>query len=312
MWFGALAGSSVLVQLSAEVLHCFTGAAALFHGLALVTGRWGENLYETIKGASMKLRIGLIQQRCEKAAILQNLEDLSHILADAEARQVEILGFPEMNITGYADPTRYPAAVIRLDGPEMADFLHRTEAFSGTVLAGLIEENPCGKPFITQVAARQGRLIGFYRKVTIKDEEALWFAPGEEVPVFSHAGLTFGISICADIGNADVFAACARQGAKIIFELAAPGLYGDQASRNWQSGYAWWEGECRRLLGGYACQHRVWIGAATQAGRTVDEDFPGGGYLFNPKGERVYTTNDWSAGEVYLEVDLERGDVRDL
>jgi hypothetical protein len=25
----------------------------------------------------------------------------------------------------------------------------------------------------------------------------------------------------------------------------------------------------------------------TQAGRTVDEDFPGGGYIFSPTGERV-------------------------
>jgi predicted amidohydrolase len=209
-----------------------------------------------------------------------------------------------MNITGYADPTRYPQAVIRLDGPEMADFLNRTRAFSGTVLAGLIEANPGEKPFITQVAARRGKLVKYYRKVTIKDEETLWFLPGSDVPVFDHDGLTFGISICADIGSPRVFADCKRQGAKIIFELAAPGLYGEQAARSWQSGFAWWEGECSRLLGGYAREHTVWIGAATQAGRTVDEDFPGGGYLFSPTGERVFATPDWSAGEVYLDVEV--------
>lgn len=256
------------------------------------------------------LRIGLIQQLCEKADIQANLVDLSRILAEAEARRIDIVGFPEMNITGYADPTHYPGAVLRLDGAEMGDFLHRTQAFSGTVLAGLIEENPCGKPFITQVVARDGKLVGYYRKVTIKDEETLWFSPGDRVPVFEHEGLLFGISICADIGNPEVTAECARQGARIVFELAAPGLYGEQATRNWQSGYAWWEGECKTILGGYAREHGIWIGAATQAGRTVDEDFPGGGYLFNPQGERVFATKDWSVGEVYLEVDLEQGNAR--
>ncbi len=119
-------------------------------------------------------------------------------------------------------------------------------------------------------------------------------------------------SICADIGNVEVFTACAHQGAQIIFELAAPGLYGEQATRNWQSGYAWWEGECQKLLGGYARQFGCWIAAATQAGRTVDEDFPGGGYLFAPDGKRVFATKDWSVGEVYLEVDLDGGGVREI
>lgn len=263
------------------------------------------------------LRIALIQQVCEKAAVSANLDALSACLAEAEARRVDIAGFPEMNITGYADPTRYPNAVIRLDGPEMADFLRRTEAFSGTVLAGLIEANPGGKPFITQVAARRGRLLGAYRKVTIVDDEVQWFSPGDSgVPVFQNAGLTggltFGIAICADIHNPDVFAACAHQGARIIFELAAPGLYGDMAARNWASGYAWWEGECQHHLGGYARQHAVWIAAATQAGRTVDEDFPGGGYVFDPTGQRVHATRDWSPGVEYVAIDFEQGTARAL
>ncbi len=257
----------------------------------------------------MSLRIGLIQQRCEKAAIAQNLEDVSRVISEAARLRIDILGFPEMNITGYVDPTRYPGAVIRLDGPEMADFLRRTREYEGTVLAGLIERNPAGKPFITQVAARQGRLLGFYRKVTIADDEAAWFSPGDGVPIFEHAGLAFGIAICADIGNAEVFATCARQGARIIFELAAPGLYGEQAERDWQSGFAWWEGACREHLGVYARQHGCWVAVATQAGRTVDEDFPGGGYLFDPRGERLFASPDWTPGEVYLDVDLTSGAV---
>jgi predicted amidohydrolase len=244
--------------------------------------------------------------RCEKGAIAENLQSIAQYLHAATERNIDILGFPEMSLTGYADPTRDPTVCLRLDGPEVGQLLELTRAYSGTVLVGLIEDNPAGKPFITQIAIRQGKLLGHYRKLTIKDEEAEWFSAGTEVPVFQHDTLTFGIAICADIGNEMVYAECARQGARLVFELAAPGLYGEQATRNWRSGYEWWEGECQKHLSDYARKYALWIGVATQAGRTSDEDFPGGGYVFAPNGQRVYATADWSPGAVYLALDFEK------
>jgi len=254
-------------------------------------------------------RIGLIQMQCEKGEIKQNLERMADYLKEATARGVELIGFPEMCLTGYADPNKYPQAVISLDGPEVRELMALTRSSSAIVMAGLIEANPAGKPYITQIVLRQGELLGIYRKVTIKDEEVEWFSPGQSVPVFQSGDLTFGIAICADIGNEAVFAECARQGAQIVFELAAPGLYGEQSARNWQSGYAWWEGECLKYLGRYSQEQGFWVGVATQAGRTVDEDFPGGGYLFSPAGQRVHATADWSPGAVYLDLDFESGQV---
>ena len=250
------------------------------------------------------MRIGLVQMHCEKGAIARNLESMSRYLHEAAKRRVDILGFPEMSITGYADPSRYPEAVIRLDGEEIAKLLEMTRGLAMTVLAGLIEERVLEKPFITQIAVRDGQLLGYYRKVTIKDEETAWFSAGDQVPVFRHGEHTFGIAICADIDNESVFAECSRQGAEIVFELAAPGLYGEQATRNWQTGFEWWEAECQKHLSRYASKYGCWIGVATQAGRTIDEDFPGGGYLFAPKGQRLYATADWTPGAVYLDVDL--------
>jgi len=75
-----------------------------------------------------------------------------------------------------------------------------------------------------------------------------------------------------------------------------PGLEGDQATRNWRSGHDWWRGECQSKLGAYAREHGVHIGVATQAGRTVDEDFPGGGYVFDPHGLPIAEMADWHEG----------------
>jgi predicted amidohydrolase len=258
------------------------------------------------------LKIGLIQMFCEKAAIAENLERTAHYIKEAAARGVDVIGFPEMSITGYADPTKQSKAIIRLDGPEVAQVIEMTCGLLLTVLAGLIEENPGAKPFITQVAIRDGKLLGFYRKRRIEDEEVAWFSPGDVVPVFTHGDLTFGIAICADIGGHEVFEACARQGAQVVFELAAPGLYGEQATRDWRAGFEWWEGECQKYLTQYTQEYGIWVAVATQAGLTVDEDFPGGGYVFAPGGKRLFATPDWSVGAVYLNIDLEAGSVEEL
>jgi len=266
---------------------------------------------ESAGGGTRLIRIGLIQMTCEKGAIDHNLAAMARCLAEAAELSVDIVGFPEMNITGYADPTRYPDAILRLDGPEVARVLEMTSGLPLplTVLAGLIEENAAGKPFITQIVVRDGQLLGCYRKMTIVDEETAWFSPGDGVAVFDHDGLPFGIAICADIDTEAVFAECARQGARIVFELAAPGLYGEQATRDWRSGFAWWADECEQHLSQYAEKFGLWVAVATQAGRTVDEDFPGGSYLFAPDGRRVFATPDGSPGASYLALDLDRATV---
>jgi predicted amidohydrolase len=262
------------------------------------------------------MKLALIQMRYEKGALAANLFAIATYYGAAVAEGAEIVAFPEMSYTGYVDPTRYPAAVLRLDGPEVARLVALTRAQPATLIAGLVEANPGGepaaggehaasaKPFITQVVARDGALLGFYRKLTIQAEEAAWFAPGAGVPVFRHGALTFGVAICADIGNPAVFAACAAGGARLVFELAAPGLYGEQVTRNWRSGFGWWRGECRTHLSQYAREHGLWIAVATQAGRTIDEDFPGGGYLFAPDGGCASETADWSEGAAYVDVDV--------
>ena len=174
-----------------------------------------------------------------------------------------------------------------------------------TAIAGIIEGNPHGKPFITQIVARDGKVLGFYRKQTIAEDEVEWFAPGSTLAVLQHPKVCFGVSICADIGTPEIFAEQARLGAQIIFEAAAPGLYGSQATRNWLSGYQWWQNNCLQKLGRYALENSISIAVATQAGRTIDEDFPGGGYVFGSDAACMTSTSDWSEGILYAELPLD-------
>ena len=248
------------------------------------------------------MRIALVQMRCEKGDTIGNLERIGHEIVAASERRVEIVAFPEMSITGYIDPSLWPEAVLDLDSDPVRKFIAMTDLRFVTAVAGIVERNPNGKPFITQIVANSGQLIGVYRKNTVVDEEADWFSPGDGVPVFEHDGVPFGIAICADIDDSAVFEACAAQGARVVLECAAPGLYGEQEARNWRTGFDWWREKCADQLGGYAREHRIHIAVVTQAGRTVDEDFPGGGYLFGPDGATLAATVDWSEGVLDVEV----------
>jgi predicted amidohydrolase len=154
--------------------------------------------------------------------------------------------------------------------------------------------------FTTQIIAHSGKVLGIYRKQTIAEDEVNWFAPGSGTTVFHHPKVVFGLSICADIGTPELFSKQASLGAQIVFEAAAPGLYGSQTTRDWLSGYQWWQNECHSKLGRYALDNSIYIAVATQAGRTIDEDFPEGGYVFGPDGTCLSTTSDWSEGVLYI------------
>ncbi len=247
-----------------------------------------------------QLAVRLVQLRAEKAAIDQNLRGIEQHVAEADRAGIDLILFPETSVTGYADPTCHPEACLDVEGPEVQRLAALSRSSKMTVVAGVIEANPGSKPYITQVVLQGGRIAGVYRKVTIKDDEERWFTPGSDLPTFWLEGHCFALAVCADIDNEDIFAAAARQGARLVLHAAAPGLYGEQATRDWKAGFTWWENACRDRLGRYARSHGLWIAVATQAGRTIDEDFPGGGYLFAPDGSRHAASLDWSEG--YLDV----------
>ena len=260
------------------------------------------------KAAAPVLRAALVQMRCEKGAIADNLAATRAHVAAAEEAGCDVVCFPEGSITGYVDPRRYPDAVVPLDGPAVAAFAACTQRRDITAIGGIIEARaePGSLPFITQVVARAGHIIAIYRKRAIPDDEMDQFAPGADATTFDVAGVRAGLAICADVSRAAVFGDSARAGAQVVFECAAPGLYGAQETRDWRVGFAWWREECREHLARYASEYHIAIAVATQAGRTCDEDFPGGGYLFGSGGACLSETADWREGVHIVEIPVGR------
>ena len=238
-------------------------------------------------------RIALVQLRCEKGDIEGNLAAIARETATAAAAGADLVAFPEMSITGYINDLQWPAAVLRRESPEVARLAHLSAHHGISVIAGLVEHNPLGKPYIVQAVAQAGSITGWYRKCTIPADEQPFFSAGSNLCLFDVRGTRAGLAICADIDNPGHFQQLAAAGARLVVECAAPGLYGEQANRDWASGYAWWRQECHTKLGSYARRFGITIAVTTQAGRTIDEDFPGGGYVFGRDGRCLAESADW-------------------
>jgi (R)-amidase len=93
------------------------------------------------------IKLGLVQMRCEKGAIEENLTS-THAYLEAGMRQsVDIMCFPEMNITGYANLYSYPEIVLHLDGPEVACFVNMTKDRSQCDFAKILHFIECFMTF---------------------------------------------------------------------------------------------------------------------------------------------------------------------
>lgn len=256
-----------------------------------------------------KIKIALAQMRCEKGDWQSNLLSTDEYMARAAAEGCDIIVLPEAGLSGYCDPAKFPEAVQTLDSPLVTRFAEMTARHGIAASGGFLEANPGGKPFVTQVLANRGRIVGAYRKINIIEEDAVYYASGSETPVFRlelpGGTVMCGLAVCSDSERADIFQALAEKGARIVFHSSAPGLYGRRTSEaEWWDGYNWYRSFLGASLPLYARENGIYIVVATQTGPTVDEDFPGGSFVFGPDGSLLAATEDYSEQMLVHMVDL--------
>lgn len=228
------------------------------------------------------MRCLLAAIRCEKGDVTGNLAAHLRYLADAAAAGCQLAVFPEMSLTGSADPATAPDHLIGLDHPAVGRLAQASGQLGVGVCFGVAERAPDARPYISQVFAAAGQVAGVQRKRYLGDGEEA-YTPAAGSVVFDHAGARFGVAICAEAGFEAPFDDAAAAGASLVLFPAAPGLYGRRTGEaSWRRGFTWWE---KSSLGD-ACRHArrlgIWIALAGQAGPTVDEDFPGLAALVAP------------------------------
>jgi len=247
------------------------------------------------------VRVLLASIECDTTDVEANLSRHVALLERARQERCDLAVFPEFSLTGSVDPLSHPERAVSLEGEVVRRLVAATGRLGVPALFGIAERS-ADTFSITQVHAWAGRILGLQRKRHLGPDEVGYTADGEST-LFELGAFRFAAVICAEAEVDFTWDAAVSAGAHAVFLCSAPGLYGRRESAAaWRSGFTWWE---QRGLGAARAQAQrcgLWVGMATQAGSTSDEDFPGLGALVSPAGEVVDRLPDRHPGVVVGEI----------
>ena len=249
------------------------------------------------------MRVLLAAITCEKGDLDGNAKRHVEVLEAAAADGASLAVFPEMSLTGSVDQLRHPEHAVSIDDPEVRALAARAGDLGVDAVIG-IGERLGDDLHISQLHLADGRVAGVQRKRHLGEGEE-GFVPHAATPRFASGRTPFGVVICAESHVDFTWDASTSEGERLVCFCSAPGL--DErctSEETWRSGFDWWG-----TAGVADAQHQakrlgVWVAMATQAGSTVDEDFPGVAALFDPSGAIVDRLPDWRPGTLLVDVPL--------
>jgi len=155
------------------------------------------------------LRVALCQIDTIVGALDHNTDLAIAALREAEAAGCDVAIFPELTIPGY--PPEDLVLKPRFVADNVAALQRLADATTSTaVVVGYVEPGEgtttgSGYPTIYNSAAvcADGKVVGSYRKHELPNygvfDEKRYFTAGTEIPLWSIAGTTVGVSICEDL-----------------------------------------------------------------------------------------------------------------
>jgi predicted amidohydrolase len=222
------------------------------------------------------VKLCLVSTNCPVGRWDENWNNCLGLIKKAAGKNADIVVFPEMNLTGYATGRKIADYARAIDNCVIQSFQKLSDQLNLAILAGLAEKTDTPKKtFASHLVFIPGTVPGKYQKLHIAPSEQEVFAPGYTIPVFAHAGITFGIQLCYDAHFPELSTAMAMQGADlIVLPHASPRGTPEEKHKSWM-----------RHLPARAFDNGVFIAAVNQAGDNgAGLDFPGLSLVIGPDG----------------------------
>lgn len=141
-----------------------------------------------------------------------------------ESNGVEILCCPEASLGGLADYAARPADIaVEAEGGRLEGLLAPLTSDTVTTIIGFTELGARGRLYNSAAVFHKGSVAGVYRKLYPAINRSVYEA-GREAPVFTVAGLTFGVLICNDSNYYEPARIMASRGAAALFVPTNNGL----------------------------------------------------------------------------------------
>ena len=163
------------------------------------------------------IRIAAVVMNCPVGEVEENLNRMDGFVDTAADHEIEIVCFPELNITGYCNRPEMARTALPLNGPEVKQIQGMAKSTGMVILAGMAEKGPGDIVYASHLALHPDGRVDVYRKLHIAPPERGVFSPGNTIPIFTTAGIQFGIQLCYDAHFPELTTAMAAQGAELIF-----------------------------------------------------------------------------------------------
>lgn len=244
-------------------------------------------------------RIAAVAMHSAMGNFAANLAAVAAWCRRAHAEGAQFALFPEECITGSLNKSDLDFSAAReIVNAAKAQTIAALEALCReldmTVVVGTIE--PVGERFANSalIVGPKGYLATFTKLHLPNAGEKEWFVAGDQFPVVTSQGWTFGVGICYDMRFPEIFRTAAHHGADFFLlpvggSGGQPGLDGDQRQQ-----VELHKSLAMQLLPARAVDNALYIFYANQAGYSGNAHFPGFTLAVDPQGSVI---DEYLAGE---------------
>jgi len=225
------------------------------------------------------IRIAAVTCRAIVGDITGNMARTELWIRKAKEAGSGLICFPELSITGYClDPREMSALAQPIPGPLTDELIRLAKETGIIILAGMVEQNPAGLPYISHCVVQPDGAVSVYRKLHLSPHEVPVFVKGDTIPVFESDKICFGIQLCYDGHFPELSTAMTESGAQVIFmPHASPRTNARIKHQSWM-----------RHLPARAYDNSVFVVACNQRGENRRGlTFPGNAVVIDPAGNII-------------------------
>lgn len=224
------------------------------------------------------MKVAAYQAPLLRGGSMEAIDLIRERVAWCEAEAVKILCCPEAVLGGLADYASRPAeSAISVERGQLDAVLSPLASETVTTILGFTEIDGAGRLYNSAAVIHKGIVAGLYRKQHPAIRKSVYRA-GEQIPVFTVGGLTFGILICNDSNFPELARSMAAQGAAALFIPTNNGLPPEKADV---------VADARNVDIALATENRVWVIRADVAGRAAGRVSYGSSAIVDPGGRVI-------------------------
>ncbi len=248
------------------------------------------------------MRIGIAQMRPQLGRLEQNIENHLKLINKAKEKQVDLLVFPELSVTGYHLFDITFDVARRLTSAEIQMLIQQADGID--VVFGFVEHSSDHYFYNSAVYASHRRLTHLHRKVYLSTygtfHETRYFGTGKSVRSFSTRFGQLGLLISEDAWHFSLPYLLAMDGAELTIVLSNSIVNG--VTKEGILTHQKW----KTLLTSHAMGYGNFSLFANRVGSEDNFSFYGGSFIVDPFGEIVTEAPVFQEELMILDLDMDQ------